>query len=734
MGEQRQVVTFCRICEALCGLRVDVQDDVVRRIRPDSEHPLTAGFACPKGIAMAQVQNDPERIVHPLRRNAAGDLEAVSWETAVREIGDKLNAIRSRHGDEALGLYLGNPAAFSAAHLMWAKGFVDALGTKHWYTPGSQDTNSRFVASALMFGSPVAVPIPDIPRTDFLLMVGANPLISHGSLVAGGLIREDLKAVVARGGRVVVVDPRRTETAKRFEHLAVLPDSDAWLLLSLLHVIFEEGLEDRAALAAARDGDRLRALAADFAPGVTAQRTAVAPEDVRRLARDLAAAPRAAVYGRTGACLGSSSTLVNFLLDALNLATGNLDKPGGAIFPVGPVDLVGTTINQGLDTYAVKRSRVGGMPDVAGMMPAGIMADEILTPGPGQLRALVVSAGNPVLSVPDSDHLDCALRKLELLVGIDFYVNETHSRADYVLPATTFLERDDLNLFGMAYQYRPFVQWTERVVPPRGEAREEWRILRDISAAMGIVPSSVPLLRRLGRIGRAITPRMIVEGMLRTGPAGDRFGLRRGGLNGRRLRQRPHGVLLSETAATGTMSQRITHPDGKVHAAPAEIVDEVRRLADRPSADDEFPLLLFGRRELRSINTWMHNSELLNPKQIAPALLMHPHDAQRSGLEDGDTAVIASVTGHVEARVGLSEDLTPGSVSLPHAWGHDGRGRWSRANATGGANYNVLTPSGPDSLEPLAAMSHLNGVPVRVSPRGEQASDAPRHASAASIS
>ena len=713
-----QHATYCRICESLCGLVVDVTDGQIERIRPDPDHPISAGFACPKGPAMIQVQNDPERIERPLRRRADGSLEPVSWDVALKEIGARLNTIRAAHGNDAIGLYMGNPGAFSPGHFMWVKGMVDGLGTPHLYSSASQDTNSRFAASALLYGSPLSVPVPDIPNTDLLLIVGANPLISHGSLIAGGLIREDLKDVVARGGRVVVVDPRRTETARTYEHVPVLPDSDAWLLLALLQVIFAEDLVGRAVFTPTRGVERLRELAREFTPDATQPRTGVPPEVVRALARDLARAPSAAVYGRTGACLGKSSTLVNFLLDALNVVTGNLDRRGGVVFPAPPIDLVSTAIKRGLDTYGSTRSRVGGFPDVLGMMPAGIMADEIRQPGAGQLRALVVTAGNPLLSVPDSVGLDSAFAELDLMVGIDFYVNETHRHADYILPATTFLEREDFNLFVLPYQYRTFVQWTDPVVAPRGEAREEWQILRDLCAELGIVPSSAKAVRRLGRLGRRASPRFLLDTMLRTGKAGDRFGLRSRGLSRRRLRGQPHGILLAEAVPTGNLNARVTHEDGRIDMAPQVIADEIERLERRAGPTEDFPLLLFGRRELRSINSWMHNSAKLNPKQLAPPLQMHPADAESLGLGDGETVEITSSTGAVQVELSVTDDVTRGSVSLPHAWGHDGTGHWTRANATGGANYNTLSAAGPDALEPLAAMAVLNGVPVRVTGEG----------------
>jgi len=710
-------VTFCRLCEQLCGLRITVEDGAtVTRIRADKEHPVTHGFACPKGLAANEIQADPDRVTRPLRRTSDGSFEPVSWDAAITEIGDRLRNVIAEHGSDGVGIYMGNPAAFNAPHFLWAKGMLDAIGSPHFYSSGSQDTNSRLVASHFLYGSPFTVPIPDLPRTDFLVMVGANPFVSHGSLLAGGIVRVDVQAIVDRGGRVVVIDPRRTETAERFEHEAVRPDGDAWLLLSLLQVMFAEGLTDEAAPRVSTGMSALRRVAEPFSPEVAQQHSGVPAEVARKLARDLAAAPSAAVYGRVGACLGSHGTLVNFLLDALNVVTGNLDRPGGSVFATPAIDFMGVAKKQGLDTYAAYHTRVGHYPEIGGMMPAGVMAEEITTPGPGQVRALFVTAGNPVLSVPGQISMESALRTLDLMVCIDVYVTETTGLADFILPATTFLEREDVNSFVQPYQYKGFVQWTDAVVTPRGEAREEWTIFRDICAQIGVVASSSPLVRRLGPLGRILRPRMMLDAMLRMGPVGDRFGLRRGGLRRKSLLNRPHGVMVSEEVPTGVLKRFITRPDGVVDLAPGPIISDAQRLLDEAGTefDAAFPMRLFGRRELRSLNSWMHNSPRLNPKMRPGSLLMHPDDARKLSLRDGAEVLVESASGSVTAQLSTTDSVMPGAVCLPHGWGHNGIGGWQRANASGGTNVNLLTASGAGALEPLAAMSILNGVRVRV--------------------
>jgi formate dehydrogenase len=712
MGTEERV-TYCRICEPLCGLVATVQDGELVQLRPDREHPVSRGFACPKGIAMEGVQNDPDRVTHPLRRRSDGDFERVGWDEALDDIGRRLRAILDRNSASAVGWYLGNPSAFSYSHLLWAKGFMDAIGSPNLYGAGSQDVNNRFVASQLLYGSPLVVPIPDLERTDLLLVVGANPLVSHGSVLTAPRIKESLNAIVARGGRVVVVDPRRSETARAFEHVAIRPDADGWLLLSLLQVIFDEGLHDAEALSAqARGVQRLRGLVGEHTPESTESRTGVPAADVRALARDLAGASRAAVYGRTGSCLGRHGTLVSFLLDALNVVTGNLDRPGGAIFGSGPIQIEDMLHMIGADSYDKHRSRIGGFPEVLGQLPASVMAKEITTPGEGQVRALFVSSGNPVLSVPNGEQLEQALGELELMVAIDLYVTDTSRHADYVLPATTFLEREDLPLAFFTFQAKPFVQWSEAVVKPRGEARQEWEIIEAISRRIGITPASAWPLRALGRIGVRLSPRRLIDLGLRLGPRGDLFGLRRGGLSLRALRRAPHGVVLGERHPLGVLRKKVFHADKRVHLDSPLIFEEVSRLRDQNGEDPTFPLRLIGLRELRSHNSWMHNVPKLMQGDRVHTARIHPDDAARCGIEDGTPCRLASASGSIELVARVTDEVMPGTVAVPHGWGH--RGGWRRATEAGGANVNLLASSAAEDLERLAGMAFLNGIPVRL--------------------
>lgn len=720
-----ETVSFCRICEPTCGMIATVEEGKLVSLRPDKDNPVTKGFSCPKGLEMVHVVNDPDRILHPLRRKTDGTFEEVSWETALAEIGQRLRAVRDRHSAESIGWYVGNPAGFSHSHGIWATGFVKGLGTKHLYSANTQDTSSRFVASALIYGSPLVIPVPDVERSDFVLLVGTNPLVSRGSIMSGGNLREKYNGVVTRGGRVVVVDPRRTETARAYEHIGVRPDGDAWLLMAILHVIFTEGLADSKAIARQSKGiDVIRDAALAYSPETVVDRTGLPAEDVRRLARDLASAKSAAVHGRTGACLGRHATLVNVLLDTLCLVTGNLDRPGGLVFGEGPIDFASFGSRIGAASYATAHSRVGGFPEVIGHMPAPLMAEEINTPGPGQLRALIVSAGNPVLSVPGSVELEQALHRLDLQVAIDIYLNETHRSADYILPAATMYERDDAVLVALDLHLTPFMQWTDAVVPPRGEARPDWEIIDDIARELGFSPlAGLPLSafvpKRFARLANKLlsplngrlTPELVVDLLLRSGKDGDWFGLRPGGLSVAALRKEPHGRVLAPHIETGRLRSRIK--GGRVDLADRRIQEALRRLANEQQPDPEYPYRLIGRREIRTHNSWMHNTpKHLDPKRRQRALV-NPKDAAELGITDGDVVRIISATGAGEVPAALTDDVRQGTIAVPHGWGHGDAG-WQIANAAGGTNVNAINSPRVEDLEPLSGMSHMSGVPVRL--------------------
>lgn len=717
-----QKPTFCRICEPLCGMIATVEDGRLTALRPDKDHPLSAGFACQKGIAFTEVVNDPDRVTAPLKRTGHG-FETVSWDEALDDIAARLTEIHRRQGSGAIAWYMGNPAAFSYSHLFAAMAFAKGIGgDSHFFSSSTQDTSSRLLANQFLYGAPFPVPIPDLMRTDLLVMIGANPVVSHGSFLTAPRIKDRMHDIVKRGGRVVVVDPRRSETAAQFEWLGVIPDSDAYLLLSILQVMFAEGLVSARARTQAEGLDWLQDQSAPFTPEQVQQHTGVDPDTVRALARDLAATPRAAVYGRLGTCVGRNGTLTTYLLDAVNLVAGNLDTPGGSVFSTLGIPgqkwgsmAMGASLRR---SYRNKRTRVGGFPLVIGAEPAAFMAKEITTPGRRQVKAMFIGAGNPVLSVPNGAELERALESTELSVGFDLYVNETTAHCDYVLPVTTMYERDDFAVTFQMFQATPFRQATEAVVAPRGQVRTEWDIVVDLIGRMAVHTPVFAALRlaakRAARRGQRLSPRPMIDMMIRMADGGDRFGLRRGGLTFQKLAQdHPHGVVVAPDIRTGVLGEVVVYPKGRVRLAHADIADEIAALSRRVKPED-YPLRMIGMREPRSENSWLHNSPLLMRGKRIHRALMHTEDAAARQLSDGDEVRVRSPYGQIELALSLTDDIVRGTVAIPHGWGHNGKGGWRIANQAGGANVNQLMSSDPSDVEALAGMSWLTGVPVQV--------------------
>jgi len=711
MTEQERI-TYCRICEAHCGLTVTTLDSQVIRIRADHANPASAGFMCSKGAAMADIQADPDRVLTPLRRcGDVGEFEPVSWDEALADIAGRVTAALATRGPDAFGMLLGNPQSFSSTTAAWAGRFFRKIGSDRIFSVNSEDGAAHQAACHLLYGIAVPMPLPDVWNTDFLLIVGANPWTSRGSILTEPRLRDALKGIVQRGGRVVVVDPRRTETAKRFEHLGIKAGTDGFFLLSVLHVIFEEGLADEAFLARFTAGaDDLRRLVRDYTPEATEARTGVPAQALQELARDFARAQRAVVYGRTGTCTQKYGTAVNVAQELVNVVTGNLDRRGGALFGRSPFLSDEEHRAMGRAAFGQRRTRVAGLPDAHGLLPSNALADEISVERDDAIRVLFTVASNPLLSSPDGQRLAGALDLLDLHVAIDLYVSETAAQADYILPSTTWLERPDLEINFAMMRLRPFVQATSAVVPPAGEAREEWQIFEDLAARIwgtSLLPAA--RISALQQAGLPLSPHGLNDLRLR-----DLAGVAetsRSKFSGAQLREEhPSGVLV-EAPLEGRLSSLLGHADGLIHLLPPEVREEYRRMwADTgPSGYD---LRLIGMREQRSHNSWMHNAPSLMPSGRRLTVRIHPEDARERGIADGDTVDIESATGAVTVPASLTEDLTRGNAALPHGWGH--RGGWQRANAAAGVTSNTLASSRPEDLERLAAMSVLNGIPVRI--------------------
>jgi anaerobic selenocysteine-containing dehydrogenase len=700
------VRTYCRICEAACGLVAEVDGGQIVKLSPDAEHPVTRGYACVKGPAMLDVHRDPDRVARPERRDGARFVGA-TWDEAVRDIGARLRAIRARHGDDAVAVYLGNPSAFSVELAVFTAGFVGGLGTRNFYSASSLDCQNKFAVAERMFGSYVIQPIPDLDRTDFFLCLGSNPVVSQMSFVAMPRALERMRAIVARGGRVVMVNPRRTETAHAVgEHVFIRPDTDAFLLLAMLRVLFDERRVRTDA--PVRGADELARVVADVDVRDAADATGIAADTIVELARAFAGARSANAYCSTGVNQGSAGSLAFFAVQALNAVTGNLDRAGGALVPSRAIKLA--RVARWLDALRKPRpSRVGGFETVAGTLPTGVLADEILTPGVGQVRALVVLAGNPLLSAPGGARLERALASLELLVSIDLYRNDTGALAHWVLPTTDFLEREDMPLVQAGMQPEPYAQIAPAVVPARDERRGEARILVDLARAAGVRMFRMPGANwALART----SPRRVMSILCRAVDWPARAARTPGGVRlpddvpGAFVRARPVDVAPRDVLAAAPAALARMHSDAA----------RVRAASANGAGAAGLPLRLIGRRQRRSHNSWMHNVPKLRPEGAECQLAMHPADAAARGLADGARVAVSSASGRVEVALALDDDVMPGTVSLPHGWGHSVAAGWRIAASDGAAaaNANALAADGPSALERLSGMVQFNGIEVDV--------------------
>ena len=710
--------TFCRICEAMCGLDVQLEDGRITKVRGSSEHILSSGHLCVKAQNAAEAAYDKDRVLHPLKRNAAtGDFEKISWSQAYSEIANKLTAVREKHGPASVAFANGNPASFCASLIIWMGAFKKLLGIQWTYSPSAEDTAAPMVASHLLYGSLGSILRPDLWRSHFVMIIGANPYVSHSSLFTEPLLRKAIDSVKERDGRVVVVDPRRTETARKNQHIGIHAGTDAWLLSAMLHTIIKEDLVDHASVQDKVDGYDAFAKELDaITPEIAAVHTGIDAEEIRQLARGFANAKSACVVGRTGTCTQQFGTLCNLLQNILCLLTGNIDREGGLLYGEGLFDFEKVMEATGGNKFGTQPSRTTGQPDIAFNLPTAAMASDILEPGEGQVRAMISVATNPVLCAPGGgEKLQQALQDLELHVSLDFYVNETNRFADYILPTTSMYEREDIPLFNMSGMLRPSVWATEAVIEPLGDAKPEWQILNDLCQEMGFGGCyESGMFRLLARLGYQVKPKLFFDLIFRTSAWGDRFGLKPKGISFKKLvNEIPDGYQLMPEIPTGRFHKKIRTANGRVNVARTEIIQEMQRLSTYENKHEKFPYRLLGQRELHTQNSWMHNVGISTKKGRGQTAKMHPADASRHQLSDGDIARIESPWGELDVEVTLTEDMKQGNIALPHGWGH--KGGWREANRVGGINSNLLTSDRAEDHEALSATSLLNGVPVRVS-------------------
>lgn len=743
-SSSRTALRVCPLCEATCGLTLTIEGSRVTGARGDRDDVFSKGFICPKGASIGALDEDPDRLRAPLVRKD-GILTEASWGEAFDAIARALPALTRAHGPQAVGVVLGNPNVHTMAGALYPPALLAALRTRALFTASTLDQMPKHVSSGLLFGDPNTIPVPDLDHTDHLLMLGANPLESNGSLCTAPDFPGRLKALRRRGGTLTVIDPRRTRTARLADrHVAIRPGTDALLLAAMTHVLFEEKLTAPGVLADHVEGiDDVADAVSDFTPEAVAEACDVDATTIRTLARELAAAPTAAVYGRIGSCTVEHGTLASWLVDVLNVLTGNLDRPGGALFPLSATARAPRPAAPGKG-FALGRwaSRVSGHPEAKGELPISALAEEIGTPGEGRIRALVVLAANPVLSAPDGDRLDAALADgLDFMVSVDPYLNETSRHADVVLPPPPPSQSAHFDFAFNTLAVRNQVRYTRPALPLDGDRMDEAEILARlvlaVSGTHGAEPDAVDAMiidRVLGKavadplspvhgrapadISAALTGRGGAERrldlMLRLGPYGDGFGADPDGLSLQRLLAHPHGIDLGPLAPR--VPEVLTTRSGRVELFPAPIAADLPRLrrALRGRTDPE-ALVLVGRRHLRSNNSWLHNVTALRGGSNVCTLQIHPEDAERLGLTDGAPATVTADGGELTVPVEVTDSVRTGVVSLPHGWGHDRPGtRMSVAAEQPGVNVNQLLDG--SRLDPLSGTAVLNALPVTVAP------------------
>ncbi len=717
----------CSICEAICGIEISQRADGTLDIRGDQNDPFSRGYICPKAVALQDIHFDKDRLTHPVRRTPQG-WQRIGWDEGFDEVAANLKRVQKIHGRHAVATYLGNPTVHSYGAMLFAPGFIRSLHTRNRFSATSVDQLAHHLAAYFMFGHQLLLPIPDIDRTKYLLIFGANPAVSNGSMMTAPGLPQRLKDIRARGGKVVLIDPRRNETAALVDqHLFIRPGTDALLLLSLLHVIFAEQLVQPGSLESITVGiETIAGLAGSFPPEQIAPITGIEADQIRRLAREFATAESAVCYGRVGVSMQAFGGLCQWLINVLNFVTGNLDEPGGAMFTLpafDPVSAPEAIAPRG--SFGRWHSRVRKLPEFAGELPVAALAEEVLTEGDGQIKALVTHGGNPVLSTPNGRELDRALASLEFMAAIDIYINETTRHAHVILPPTGPLERGHYDLAFHLLGVRNVAKFSPPLFAQNGETRHEWEILLALQTRME---------GKLGRMKyqatrRFLGPERLLDLGLRFGPYGDKLNPFSSGLNLKKLKASVHGIDFG--AMNPCLIGRLRTADKRIHLAPEIFVKDTERLKEahqlwergRPArnpsvdtpAESNGDLLLIGRRQLRSNNSWLHNSARMVSGKPRCTMLMHPDDAAHRELKAGQTVVVQSRAGSIEIDMEISDEMMPGTVSIPHGWGHNRPGvRLAIAEEHAGQSINDVSDN--LAIDALCGTAAFSGTPVTVQP------------------
>jgi anaerobic selenocysteine-containing dehydrogenase len=700
----------CNLCEAMCGLAITHQNGAVLTITGDKADSFSRGHICPKAVGLKDIYEDPNRLRRPLKRittpDGQTDWQEIGWAQAFDEVADRLRQLRTEHGANAIAFYGGNPSVHNSGTFLAAPGLVKAIGTRTLFSASSVDQFPHHFAAFRMFGHPLLLPVPDIDRTDFWLIIGGNPIASNGSIMTAPDVAKRLQAIRQRNGKVIVIDPRRTETALVADaHYFIRPGADVLLLLAMIQTLFAENLVNLGRLADFTDGlTDLHDAVCDYTPDRVGPPTGISPDVIRQLARDLAGAQRAACYGRVGVSTQAFGGLCLWLINALNVLTGHLDAPGGMMFTTPAIDPLMTA--KPYSRYDRFRSRVSQRPEFMGELPVSCLAEEIQQPGEGQIRALVTSCGNPVLSTPNGGQLDAALASLDFMVSVDIYLNETTRHADYILPPATGLETAHYDLTFHALAIRNTAKYSEPLFDKGPDARYDWEIFEELRLRLesdSYEPTTAPPLTN---------PAQKLDLGLRYGPYGDT------GLTLQTLRDNPHGLDFGPLQPR--LPDRLLTPDKRIKLAPPDLLADITRanaLLDAP-APEAGQLLLISRRHLRDNNSWMHNARRLMKGRNRCTLQINPADADRLGVWSGALVAVRSRVGRVELPAEVTDAMMPGVVCMPHGYGHNRPGtRLDMAQQHAGVSINDLTDE--QFLDELTGNAALSGVPVWVEAMSE---------------
>ncbi len=697
MSEAKTHYRTCNICEAMCGLEIKHQGGEILSIKGDNNDPFSRGHICPKAVALQDFYRDKDRLKTPLKRTADGWQE-ISWNEAFAEIATRFRDVQQAHGKDAVGVYLGNPNAHNFGNAIMLPRFFKALGTNNRYSSASADQLPHHVASNYMLGAGMLIPIPDIDHTDFMLIIGANPIVSNGSLMTAPGVGKRLKAIQQRGGKVVVVDPRRTETAKKADqHLFIRPETDALFMLALVHTLFDEQRVNLGHLESRIHGlDSLAGAVKPYSPETVADACGMDATAIRELAREMATAKSAVCYSRMGASTQSFGGLCQWLNNVLNIVTGNFDRRGGAMFPQPVFDLVRDKKGKP-SSYGRYESRVRKLPYFNNEFPVATLADEILTPGEGQIRAMITVAGNPVLSAPGGIRLEEAFDALEFMVSVDIYLNETTRHADIILPATTGLEVPHFDVFFNSFAVRNTAKFSEPMFEKSPDQKHDWEILRDLARHL------------TGKDDDGVTPEMMLDAGLKHGAYGAQ------GMSLDKLKDNPHGLDLGPLQPC--LEQRIQTEDGLIRIAPQLYLDDLKRLDESGflsrEQDYDYPFSMISRRLPRSHNTWTQNSHRLVKGKNPCTVQMNTADAQKLGLTDGQNALVVSSTGKVQLPVEFNDDMFEGVISIPQGWGHNrANTAMTVAESQPGVSMNDITDS--QRIDALTGNAAFNGTRVAV--------------------